>query len=190
MDILYIGADLDEQESSVQHDEDNCAELDTIRCTEREKCINLCNSYNTYLMMDVPVINASDKDKIADRIIPIAELYKSFQDISSYKMHIDLMWYLKENSTEGGDNVLKDLNDPNIVHEDKGFVLTKKMLKCLPVHLFFQPPRQNRGCNFEYDFKDPETKKRTNTRMTSSVKVSLEEKYNMAMQFVPPHSSS
>jgi hypothetical protein len=178
VDILYIGAELDEQYTSVHEDD--------YRCAERKKCINLCNSYNAFLM-DLPIKNSSDKDKISDRIIPIAELYNSFQDISSYKMHIDHMWYLKENATEGLDDNLKDLMDPNTnasVYEENGFVLTKKMLKSLPNYLYFRPPRKTSGCNFEYDFKDPETKKITTTMMTSSVTISLEEKYNMALHTI------
>jgi hypothetical protein len=58
------------------------------------------------------------------------------------------------------------------------------MIKKLPSHIYFTLPKKNRGCCFEYDFKDPKTKTRNIKRFGSSVKVSLKEKYDAAINFL------
>jgi hypothetical protein len=123
---------------------------------EKNICIELIQSLNEHLGKD---------------LVSIDELYESFATTSSYKTHIDFL--LQHN----------ELKDPNVIHEENGFVLTKRMLKKLPKHMFFKHPTKTRGCSFEYDFKNPETKVRKQVRLTTSKSVSLEKKYNDALMF-------
>lgn len=155
-DILHIGLDLDK--SWLRNKTDSTFEGNQI--SERHKCIELVTSLNNHLNKCV---------------VSIDSIYDAFANASSYKKQIDHMLTMD----------LK-LDDPNVVHEENGFVLTKSMVKQLPKHMYFQPPKKNRGCYFEYDFRDKENNVRNTTRLSSSVKVSLEDKYKKAMEFEYP----
>ena len=139
--VLHIGYELD-QEWLKRKNLSNITTFEGTQIGERQKCIKLAESFNTHF---------------GEELISIEDIYEQFASVSSYKKQID---FLLENEDLG-------LTDPNILHEENGFVLTKKMMKQLPKHIYFKPPTKTRVCSFEYDFKHPETKVRYNTRMTS-----------------------
>jgi hypothetical protein len=155
-EILHIGHELDKEFMK-----NDTTIFEGKQETEFKKCIDIINSFNNY---------QENKEKV----ISIEDAYETFTDTSSYKSQIDFMF---TNEDLG-------LKDPHIIHEEDGYVLTKKMIKKLPSHIYFTLPKKNRGCYFEYDFKDPETKTRNIKRFGSSVKVSLKEKYDTAMNFL------
>jgi hypothetical protein len=156
--VLHLGYELD-QEWLKRKTLSNTITFEGSQLEERNKCIKLVEAFNTHFL--------------EEEIIPIDDIYEAFASASTYKTQIDL---LLQNEELG-------LKDPNILHEEKGFVLTKKIMKQLPKHLYFKPPTKTRGCGFEYDFKHPETKVRLNTRLTASKAISLEEKFKIALQF-------
>lgn len=157
-EILHLGHDLDKQLQVSKSNGSICVKFEEKQKEELDKCIELIKSFNKHY---------------TDNQISIEEVYDEFNNTSSYKKQIDFLLCNEE----------LGLKDPNVLHEENGFILTKKMCKPLNKHMHFTSAKNNRGCYFEYDFKNPETNIRRSKRLSSSVKVSLEDKFKEALEF-------
>jgi hypothetical protein len=157
-EILHLGHDLDKQLQESKSNGKICVKFEEKQKEELDKCIELIKSFNKHYTQNQ---------------ISIDDVYDEFNNTSSYKKQIDFLLCNEE----------LGLKDPNILHEENGFILTKKMCKPLNKHMHFTSAKNNIGCYFEYDFKDPVTKIRSSKRLVSSVKVSLEDKFKSALDF-------
>lgn len=115
-EILHIGHELD-KEYMIEKPDTHIFEGQ--QENEFKKCIDIINSFNNY---------QDDKEAI----ISTEYAHETFRNTSSYKFQIDFMF---SNEDLG-------LKDPNIIYEENGYTLTKKMLKELPSHIYFTPPKK------------------------------------------------
>jgi hypothetical protein len=114
-EILHIGLDLDH--SYLKNKLDSVRVFQDNQLGELKKCVDLVTSFN---------------NQIGECMITKNSIRETFMNGDSYKTQIDYMLSLDIG-----------LTDPNIIHAENGFVLTKEMVKKLPKHVYFQPFQKN-----------------------------------------------
>jgi hypothetical protein len=158
-EILHIAYYVDIDFIQLNNTIDTCEKFDGRNISELNIYIELANCLNNHTQ---------------NTTISLEDVYETFSDVSSlFKTQIDIL----NNKPE------LQLKDPNILAEEKGFVLTRKLMRKLPPNIYFTPERNGIGCSFAYDFTSPETKVRKYIRFTKALHTPLEKKYLSALTF-------